>query len=79
MPRRHDIHAAFVAAIQLNPKGYRCLRTEDFIRELAKVHWHFSQADANEWIERYQEFFVDKAPDDRENRLWMLRNMGRVL
>lgn len=79
MPRRSDIHAAFVAAIQLNPKGYRCLRTEDFIRELAKVHWHFSRADANSWIERYQEFFVDKTPDDSENRLWMLRNMGRVL
>lgn len=48
MPRSHDIHASFVAAIQLNPKGYRCLRTEDFIRELAKVHWHFIRADANE-------------------------------
>ena len=79
MPRRSDIHAAFVAAIQLNPKGYRCLRTEDFIRELAKVHWHFSRDDANEWIERYQTFFVDKTPDNSENRLWMLRNMGRVL
>ncbi|EFC5129670.1 hypothetical protein [Escherichia coli] len=78
MPRRHDIYAAFVAAIQLNPKGYQCLRTDDFIRELAKVHWHFSQKDANEWIERYQECFVDKTPDDSENRLWMLRNMGRV-
>ena len=79
MPRRSDIHAAFVAAIQLNPKGYRCLRTEDFIREVAKVHWHFSRDDANEWIERYQTFFVDKTPDNSENRLWMLRNMGRVL
>ncbi len=79
MPRKSDIHSAFVAAIQLNPKGYQCLRTDDFIRELAKVHWHFSQADANEWIERYQDFFVDKTPDDSENRLWMLRNMGRVL
>ncbi|WP_313140283.1 hypothetical protein [Leclercia sp.] len=79
MPRKSDIHSAFVAAIQLNPKGYQCLRTDDFIRELAKVHWHFSQADANEWIERYQEFFVDKTPDNSENRLWMLRNMGRVL
>ncbi|MDU4355182.1 MAG: hypothetical protein E7I59_16910 [Phytobacter diazotrophicus] len=39
----------------------------------------FSQKDANEWIEYYQEFFVDKTPDDSENRLWMLRNMGRVL
>nr|WP_129937670.1 hypothetical protein [Escherichia coli] len=79
MPRKSDIHSAFVAAIQLNPKGYQCLRTDDFIRELAKVHWHFSQADANSWIERYQEFFVDKTPDDSQNRLWMLRNMGRVL
>ncbi len=79
MPRKSDIHSAFVAAIQLNPKGYQCLRTDDFILELAKVHWHFSQEDANHWIERYQEFFVDKTPDDSPNRLWMLRNMGRVL
>ncbi len=79
MPRKSDIHSAFVAAIQLNPKGYQCLRTDDFIRELAKVHWHFSQEDANDWIERYQEFFVDKTPDDRPNRLWMMRNTGRVV
>lgn len=79
MPRKSDIHSAFVAAIQQNPKGFQCLRTDDFIRELAKVHWHFSQSDANDWIERYQEFFVDKTPDHSENRLWMLRNMGRVL
>ncbi|HCX5186860.1 TPA: hypothetical protein OZT99_000730 [Escherichia coli] len=78
MPRRYEIHAAFVAAIQLNPKGYRCLRTEDFIREQAKVHWHFSRADANEWIERYQPDFADKTTDLSENRLWILRNMGRV-
>jgi len=79
MPRKSDIHSAFVAAIQLNPKGYQCLRTDDFIRELAKVHWHFSQEDANDWIWRYQEFFVDKTPDDSQNRLWMMRNMGRVV
>lgn len=78
MPRKNDIHAAFTAAIQQNPNGYRCLRTEDFIRELAKVHWHFSRADANEWIEFYQTGFVDKTPDDSENRYWILRNMGQV-
>ncbi|HFI3106263.1 hypothetical protein [Escherichia coli] len=78
MPRQSDINSAFHAAIQLNPKGYQWLRSSDFVRELAKVHWHFSRADANEWIERYQECFVDKTPDDSENRLWMLRNMGRV-
>ena len=78
MPRAYEIHAAFVAAIQLNPKGYRWLRTADFIRELAKVYWHFSQNDANEWIERYQPDFADKTTDLSESRLWILRNMGRV-
>lgn len=78
MPRRSDIHAAFVAAIQQNPKGYQWLRTDDFIRELAKVHWHFTQADANDWIERYQPDFADKTTDLSVNRLWILRNMGRV-
>jgi len=79
MPRKSDIQSAFVAAIQLNPKGYQCLRTNDFIRELRARNWHFRQEDANDWIERYQEFFVDKTPDDNQNRLWMMRNMGRVL
>lgn len=79
MPRRFDIHAAFVAAVQQNPKGYQWLRTDDFIRELCARNWHFSQADANEWIQRYQEFFVDKTPGHGDNRLWMMRNMGRVL
>ena len=78
MPRQSDINPAFVKAIQVNPKGYQWLRTENFIRELAKVHHHFSRADANEWIERYQPNFADKTTDLSENRLWILRNMGRV-
>ena len=78
MPRVYEINTAFVAAIQLNPKGYRWLRTADFIREMAKVHWHFSQNDANEWIERYQPDFADKTTDHSESRLWILHNMGRV-
>lgn len=44
MPRQSDINPAFVKAIQVNPKGYQWLRTEDFIRELAEVNWHFNQA-----------------------------------
>ena len=79
MPRRYEIHAAFVAAVQQNPKGFQCVRTDDFIRELARVHWHFTQQDANNWIKQNQTFFVDKTPDDSENRLWMMRTMGRVL
>ncbi|HGT6560607.1 MAG: hypothetical protein E6314_12145 [Enterobacter sp.] len=78
MPRRHDIHAEFVAAIQQNPKGYQWLRTDDFIHELRARNWHFTQADANEWIERYQPDFTDKTTDGTDNHYWILRNMGRV-
>ena len=78
MARKYDINAAFAASVKRNPKGYLCLRTDDFIDKLRERHHHFSAADANEWIERNQPDFVDKTPDFSENRLWLLRNMGRV-
>lgn len=78
MPRKPDIHKAFIAAIQLNPKGYRFLQTDDFIRELRVRNWHFNREDANTWIKLYQPGFADKTTDDCDNRYWILRNMGRV-
>lgn len=78
MPRQSDIRAAFIAAIQKKPKGYLCLHTDNFISELQERHWHFSQADANSWIERYQPGFADKTTTGSENRYWILRNMGRI-
>lgn len=78
MPRKPDINAAFVVAVQKNPKGFSCLRTDDFIRELYKRNWHFSRGEANDWIERYQPDFADRTTDFSENRYWILRNMGRV-
>ena len=78
MPRRYDVFIAFRDAIQLNPKGYMCLRTGDFIRELRKHNHHFTEQDANRWIEINQPSFVDKTPDFSENRLWLLRNMGTI-
>jgi hypothetical protein len=78
MPRTADIHAAFVAAIEVNPKGYRYLRTDSFIEKLRSFNWHFTRADANAWIERNQPGFADKTTDGSDNRYWVLRNMGRV-
>jgi hypothetical protein len=37
MPRRNDVFVAFREAIQLNPKGYMCLRTGDFIVSYAST------------------------------------------
>lgn len=79
MPRTADIQAAFKEAIRLNPKGYQYLHTDLFITKLRDKNWHFSQSDANKWIECNQPFFVDKTTDGSENRCWILRNMGRVL
>ncbi|MHA0889709.1 hypothetical protein ACR9HY_00620 [Enterobacter roggenkampii] len=78
MPRQPDIRAAFIAAIQQNPNGYLCLHTDKLIAELQERNWHFNQADANTWIERYQPDFADKTTNGSENRYWILRNMGRV-
>lgn len=78
MARKSDLRAAFVAAVHKNQKGYQCLRTADFIRELRARNWHFTESDANDWIERYQAGFVDKTPDGSPNRLWIMRNMGYI-
>ncbi len=76
---QHKIREAFAASIAINPKGYRYLRTLDFVRKLQERGIHFSGREANAWIERNQTYFVDKTTDESENRLWMLRNMGRGL
>ncbi|HFI5643786.1 TPA: hypothetical protein ACGQVP_004735 [Raoultella planticola] len=76
---QHKIREAFAASIAINPKGYRYLRTKDFVCALQSRGIHFSGREANQWIERNQEYFVDKTTDGSENRLWMLMNMGRVL
>ncbi len=47
MPRTADIHAAFVAAIELNPKGYRYLSTDAFIKKLRQFNWHYTREEAN--------------------------------
>jgi len=78
MPKKSDINLSFIDSIRDNPKGYRYLHTQDFIRTLGERNWHFSLKEANEWIERYQPDFCDKTPDFSENRYWILRNMGRV-
>lgn len=78
MPRIYEINAAFREAVRLDAKGQKVLKTQDFIRELRHNNWHFSEKDANDWIEQNQKDFVDKTPDSSDNRLWMLRNMGRV-
>ncbi|HHY1068233.1 hypothetical protein [Klebsiella michiganensis] len=79
MLRQSDVNEAFRASISQNPKGYQYLHTWDFIAALCQRGIYFSEGEANRWIERYQSCFADKTPEHTENRLWILRNMGRVM
>ncbi|MGQ4643630.1 hypothetical protein ACUIG5_17900 [Raoultella ornithinolytica] len=77
MLRQSDIREAFAASILINPKGYRYLRTSDFVNSLRRRGIHLSEVEANSWTAREQTYFVDKTPDHSENRLWMMAGMGR--
>lgn len=79
MLRQSDINQAFRESILRNSKGYQYLHTKDFVSALRRRGLHFTDSEANAWISREQTYFVDKTTDHRENRLWMLANMGRVL
>lgn len=78
MPRIYEINGAFNAAVYRSQKGYLCLHTDDFVRELAVKNWAFSRETANAWIKVNQPDFLDKTEEDSQNRLWILRQMGRV-
>lgn len=79
MLRQSDINNAFRESILRNSKGYQYLHTRYFVSSLQRRGIHFSESEANRWIERYQNCFADKTPDHSENRLWILRNMGMVM
>ncbi|MEX5432208.1 hypothetical protein WCD93_23260 [Klebsiella michiganensis] len=79
MLRQTDINKAFRESVLRNSKGYQYLHTRDFVSSLQQRGIHFSHSDAYRRIERYQSCFADKTPDHTENRLWILRNMGRIM
>lgn len=76
---QHKIREAFADSVSVNPKGYRYLRTRGFVYALQSRGIHFSGREANAWIERNQEYFVDKTTDESENRLWIMAEMEREL
>lgn len=74
MPRRSDMELAFRSAIVHERSGRRSVRTSDFVRELEKVSWHLSSAEANQWIARYARCFRDASTDHSDNKTWLMFN-----
>ncbi|MGS6376231.1 hypothetical protein ACVGXN_00040 [Enterobacter hormaechei] len=78
MPRQPNIRPAFIGVIELNPNGYRYLRTDHFIQKLRGFNLHFTRDYANKWIERNQPGFAQKTTNGTQNPYWILRNIGRL-
>ncbi|MBB1199593.1 DNA polymerase V [Enterobacteriaceae bacterium 89] len=74
MPRNYEIEPAFFAAVQISSNGKRTVTTADFVRELAKVNWHWSLKKANDWIEMSVTTFKDISTVEGDNRTFMLFN-----
>ncbi|WP_413499170.1 DNA polymerase V [Buttiauxella gaviniae] len=74
MPRRDDISMAFRNAIKFEQSGRRTVTTVDFVSQLEKVNWFWSEKEANQWIEYYVTTFKDISTQEGEARTFMLYN-----
>lgn len=74
MARRYEIPGAFRAAIKREPGGRQTVSTQDFVKQLALVNWHWSLREANQWIEDYVTTFRDISTQEGEARTFMLYN-----
>lgn len=74
MARHYEIEAAFRAAVKILPKTGRTITTVDFVAELAKVNWHWTEKEANQWIEHHQDQFKDISTQEGECRTFRLFN-----
>ena len=74
MPRKSDIEQAFRNAIKHEQSGRHIVTTADFVQELEKVNWFWSQREANVWIEFYVTTFKDISVEEGEGRTFMLYN-----
>lgn len=74
MGRIYEIGYAFDRAMKISPKGMKTVQTADFVKELAKVNWHWSRKQANEWIEVSVSTFKDISAEEGDNRTFMVYN-----
>lgn len=73
MPREYEIKGAFVKATKRAGRS-TTITTEDFVKELAAVNWHWSLKEANEWIETHITTFRDVSTVEGEARTFQLYN-----
>ena len=74
MPRDYEIKDAFVNAIKREPSLGYVVTTQDFVRQLERVNWHFSLREANQWIKANTVTFRDVSTQEGESNTYQQFN-----
>ncbi|MBS6033646.1 MAG: DNA polymerase V [Pantoea sp.] len=74
MPRDYEIKDAFVNAIKREPSLGYVVTTQDFVRQLERVNWHFSLREANQWIKANTVTFRDVSTQEGESKTYQQFN-----
>lgn len=74
MPREYEIKEAFRQAIKKEENGRTTVTTQDFVKELHSVNWHWGLKEANEWIETHITTFRDVSTEEGQARKFQLYN-----
>lgn len=70
MPRDYEIKDAFVSAIRRSPDGGVSVTTQEFVRQLELLNWHFSLREANQWIKANTATFRDTSTQEGEAKTY---------
>lgn len=71
MPREYEIKSAFMKSIKRDPVQGFIVTTQEFVRQLELVNWHFSLREANRWIITNTCTFKDISTQEGEAKTYM--------
>lgn len=79
MLREYEKETALRNAIKRNQQGRYTVTTVNFVKELAKLSWHFTLKEANRQVEIYTSTFRDVSTKEGEERTFQVLNRNGAI
>lgn len=79
MLREYEKETAFRNAIKRNQQVRYTVTTVNFVKELAKLSWHFTLKEANRQVEIYTSPFRDVSTKEGEERTFQVFNRNGAI
>jgi hypothetical protein len=70
MARDYEIKGAFINAMRRVPGQGVVVTTQEFVRQLELLNWHFSLREANQWIRANTVTFRDASTQEGESKTY---------